>query len=83
LYKPAYGYEMRKRTASGLTGGKKEDVAVALLQSGSRRPPLPKLRRTIALKLIIEYGVSLAETARRLGLSTSGVAQISRRSERA
>jgi DNA-directed RNA polymerase specialized sigma subunit len=32
-------------------------------------------------KLINEYGVSLAETARRLGISTSGVAQILRRSE--
>jgi DNA invertase Pin-like site-specific DNA recombinase len=60
---------------------KNEKVPVALLQSGSRRPPLPKLRRAIALKLINEYGVSLAETARRLGISTSGVAQILRRSE--
>ncbi len=42
---------------------------------------LPKLRRAIALKLINEYGVSLAETARRLGISTPGVAQILRRSE--
>lgn len=61
---------------------KKEKVAVAMLQSGSRRPPLPKLRRAIALKLINKCGVSLAETARRLGISTSGVAQILRRSER-
>ena len=61
---------------------KKEKVAVTLLQSGSRRPPLPRLRRAIALKLINEYGVSLAETARRLGISTSGVAQILRRSGR-
>jgi REP element-mobilizing transposase RayT len=64
---------------------KKKKVAVAMLQSGSRRSPLPKLRRAIALKLIIklinEHGVSLAETARRLGISTSGVAQILRRSE--
>jgi REP element-mobilizing transposase RayT len=56
-------------------------VPVAMLQSGSRRPPLPKLRRAIALKLINEYGVSLAETARQLGISTSGVAQILKRSE--
>jgi hypothetical protein len=59
---------------------KNKMVPVATLQSGSRRPPLPKLRRAIALKLINEYGVSLAETARRLGISTSGVAQILRRS---
>ena len=44
-------------------------------------PPLPKLRRVIVLKLVNEYGLSLAETARRLGISTSGVAQIFRRSE--
>ena len=61
---------------------KKEKVAVAMLQSGSRRPPLPTLRKAIVLKLINQYGVSLAETARRLGISTSGVAQILRRSER-
>jgi len=36
----------------------------------------------VALKLINEYGVSLAETARRLGISTSGVAQILRLSMR-
>ena len=58
-----------------------KNIPVAMLQSGSRRPPLPKLRRTIALKLINGYGVSSAETARQLGISTSGVAQILRRSE--
>ena len=31
---------------------KKEKVAVGLLQPGSRRPPLPRLRKAIALKLI-------------------------------
>jgi len=61
---------------------KKEKVAVTMLQSGSRRSPLPRLRRVIALKLINEYGLSLAETARRLGISTSGVAQILRRNNR-
>ena len=59
---------------------KNEKEPVAMLQSGSRRPPLPKLRRAITLKLIKEYGVSLAQTARRLGIATSGVAQILRRS---
>ena len=60
---------------------KNEKVPVAMLQSGIRRPPLAKLRRAIALKLVNEYGLSLAETARQLGISTSGVAQILRRSE--
>jgi len=59
----------------------KEKVPVKMLQAGSRRPPLPKLRKSIALKLIGEYGVSIAETARWLGISTSGVAQIIRRNK--
>ena len=55
---------------------KNEKVPVAMLQSGSRRPTLPKLRKVIALKLINQYVVSLAEIARMLGISTSIVAQI-------
>ena len=60
---------------------RKEKVAISMLQSGSRRPPLPKLRKAIALKLVNGYGVSLAETARRLGISTAGVAQIIKRNK--
>jgi len=56
-------------------------VPISLLQSGSRRAPLPKLRKKIALQLIGEYGLSLAETARQIGISTSGVAQILNRSK--
>ena len=59
----------------------KEKVTISMLQSGSRRPPLPKLRKAIASKLVNGYGVSLAETARRLGISTSGVAQILKRNK--
>jgi len=56
-----------------------EKVSVKELQSGSRRNPLPFVRRELAIKLVTEYGISLAETARQLGISTSGVAQIMRR----
>ncbi len=38
---------------------KKEMVEVMLLQSGSRRPPLPRLRRVIALKLINDIACRL------------------------
>lgn len=58
---------------------RKEKISPDLLRSGSRVSPLPKLRKAIALTLVKKYGVSLAETARRLGISTSGVAQIVRR----
>lgn len=57
-----------------------EEATVVRLTSGSRRPPLPQIRRALALKLVNSYGVSLAETARQLGISTSGVSQILRRS---
>jgi DNA invertase Pin-like site-specific DNA recombinase len=73
--------ELQKRIKEEIENHcRNEKVPVAMLQSGNHRPPLPKLRRAIALKLINEYGVSLAETARRLGISTSGVAQTLRRS---
>lgn len=58
---------------------RQEEISVNLLQSGSRQRPLPGLRKMLALKFVREYGVSLAETARHLGMSTSGVAQILRR----
>jgi hypothetical protein len=60
---------------------KREGVTSEKLKSGSRRPPLPGLRKTIALMLVNQYGVTLAETARQLGISTSGVAQILKRSK--
>jgi REP element-mobilizing transposase RayT len=49
------------------------------LMSGSRLSPLPQVRKDIAIKLVHEYGVSLAETARHIGISTSGVGQIIKR----
>ncbi len=59
---------------------RKAKVTVARLQGGSRRPRLPNLRSVFTLKLINDYGVSLAETARQVGISTSGVAQLLRAS---
>ncbi|MBU0991031.1 MAG: hypothetical protein KJ737_00940 [Proteobacteria bacterium] len=58
---------------------KKENITVTMLRSGSRISPLPKIRKIIALILVNRYGLSLAETARYLGISTSGIAQILRR----
>ena len=58
---------------------RQEKISMQTLRSGSRRNPLPGLRKTLAVKFVREYGASLAETARQLGISTSGVAQILRR----
>ena len=57
----------------------REHVEVTALRSTSRRRPVARLRAHLAMKLVHELGLSLAETARQLGLSTSAVAQILRR----
>ena len=58
---------------------KRENIEVAALRSTSRIPSVSRLRAHLAIKLVHELGLSLAETARQLGLSTSAVAQILRR----
>jgi REP element-mobilizing transposase RayT len=59
----------------------KEDIEVAALRSTSRRRSVSRLRAHLALKLVNELGLSLAETARQLGVSTSAIAQILRRNQ--
>jgi hypothetical protein len=58
-----------------------EGITKELLQSGSRRHPLPTLRKKLACQFVMEYGFSLAETARQLGVSTSAVARMLERNE--
>jgi len=48
-------------------------VTTANLRTGSKRGVLPKLRRELALKGVEEYSLSLAETARQLGVTTNAV----------
>jgi len=43
--------------------------------------PLPTLRKKLACQFVREYGFSLAETARQLGVSTSAVARMLERHE--
>ena len=56
-------------------------VSTKLLRSGNRRQAVSNLRKRLTLKLVNELGLSLAETGRQLGLTTSGVAQILRRNQ--
>jgi REP element-mobilizing transposase RayT len=58
---------------------KEHHVSTEVLRNGSRRQAVSNLRKHLALKLVNELGLSLAETGRQLGLTTSGVAQILRR----
>lgn len=53
-------------------------LSLTVLRSGSRRAPLPELRKKLAVKFVEEYGLSLAETARQLGVTTNAVAYMLR-----
>ena len=52
------------------------DVSIEALRGGSRLHLVSRVRRELASRLTTELGLSLAETARFLGVSTSGVAKI-------
>jgi REP element-mobilizing transposase RayT len=52
------------------------------LQLGGRRRSVAKIRAQLARQLVGEYGVTLAEAARRLGVSTSGIAKIFERARK-
>ncbi|MEI8031980.1 MAG: transposase [Chlorobiaceae bacterium] len=48
-------------------------VTVTFLRTGSRRGVLPSLRKKLAVKSVFDYGISLAETARQLGVTANAV----------
>ena len=58
---------------------KNAGVSVKALRSGSRRKEVSALRAEIAMGLVKEHGVALAEVARRVGVSTSAVSKIVKR----
>ena len=59
----------------------REKVERDALRFGSRRAQVSKVRSELAERLVKDLGLSLAETARRLGVSTSGIAKTLRRSK--
>ncbi len=54
-------------------------VTVTFLRSGSRSGRLPLLRKELAKKAVNEYGLSLAEAGRQLGVTTNAVSYMLRR----
>lgn len=52
---------------------KRQGVSVDALQAGSRRRPVAKIRSELASVLVDEFGLTLAEVARLLGVTTSAV----------
>jgi len=55
---------------------KKSGASLTELRSGSRRGKLPTIRAALAYKLVEDFGVGVAEVARQLGISTSGISKI-------
>jgi hypothetical protein len=51
-------------------------VSLTELRSGSRRGQLPAVRVKMARTLVADYGLAVAEVARQVGISTSGVSKI-------
>ena len=70
-----------EKEAAALIGRKcKEwEIEMKLLQSGSRFGEVSRLRASLAIQLVNDLGLSLAESARQLGVTTSAVAKILRR----
>jgi chromosomal replication initiation ATPase DnaA len=58
---------------------KKEKISVAALKSGSRQQNVSSVRSQLAKQLVEEYGLSLTETGRQIGVSPSAVAKSLRR----
>jgi len=54
----------------------KENVNITELRSGSRRKNVSRVRTQLAIGLVEEYGISLAEAARLLGVTTSAISKI-------
>jgi len=57
----------------------KEGINLKEMQSGSRRGKIPKISSDLAYQLVTECGVTLTETGRQLGVSTSAISKILKR----
>jgi REP element-mobilizing transposase RayT len=56
-----------------------QKVSIKELESGSRRQEVSAVRSAISIELVKNYWVSLAEVARRVGVSTTAISKIIRR----
>jgi len=55
---------------------KSQNIRVEELRGGSRRGKIPTLRARLAIELVKELGLTSAETARQLGVSTPAISRI-------
>jgi putative transposase len=57
-------------------GCNKRGVSVTELRTESRRGVTAQVRAEVAWKLVEDYGFTLAEVARQIGISTCGVSKL-------
>ncbi|MFC1817074.1 helix-turn-helix domain-containing protein [Thermodesulfobacteriota bacterium] len=71
------GIERRQKVLAAIGKTCEErQIDVEALRSGSRVGPVSRTRAALAIQLVKEYGLSLAEAARQLGISTSAIAKV-------
>ncbi len=78
----ARGHRLRQAQAVIRQQCRREQVGLEELRMGSRRRRIAAVRARLAVDLVTRLGLSLAETARQLGVSTSGIAKAVARAER-
>ena len=54
----------------------REGISMSELKSGSRRGKISEVRSHLAVRMVEDCGLSLAATARELGVSTSGISRL-------
>jgi hypothetical protein len=62
-------------------GCRQAGIGLAELRMGSRRHRIAAVRSSLALHLVTQLGLTLADVARQLGVSTSGIAKALARAE--
>ena len=60
----------------------REGASLEELQRGGRRGRLTALRAALARHLVVKLGLSLAQAARHLGVSTAAISKILRKTDR-
>lgn len=78
----ARGQRLRQAQALIRRHCRQAELGLEELQMGSRRRPIASARAQLAVHLVTRLGLSLADAARLLGVSTSGIAKIVVRAER-
>ena len=77
----ARGHQLTQAQRLIRRGCRQAGIGLAELQMGSRRHRIAAVRSALAVHLVTHLGLSLADVARQLGVSTSGIAKAIARAE--